>query len=101
MAKTSVVNRDKKRRKMVSQNAAKRFEIKKKIYNKAISIEERYQYGLQLARMPKDGSKVRVRNRCSISGRPRGVYAKFMLSRSMLRDLASNGLIPGIIKSSW
>ena len=101
MAKTSVVNRNKRRIKIVSRHADKRSDLKAKIYDKTISIEERYGYVLQLAKLPKDGSRTRVRNRCSISGRPRGVYKKFMLARSMLRDFASRGLIPGVIKSSW
>lgn len=100
MAKTSVVNRNNKRKKKVQLQHDKRSFLKSKIYDKTIGIEERYAYVLQLARLPRDGSKTRVRNRCSISGRPRGVYSKFMLSRSMLRSFASQGLIAGIIKSS-
>ena len=101
MAKTSAVEKNKRRRNMVSQQAAKRAVLKATIMNQSLSIEERFKATLKLASLPRDGSKTRVRNRCEVSGRPRAYYRKLRMSRIALRDLGSQGLIPGMIKSSW
>lgn len=81
--------------------AAKRTELKNKIYDKTISLEERYKYIVALSLMPRNSSKTRVRNRCNITGRPRGYYRQFGISRIMLRELAGKAEIPGLYKSSW
>ncbi|MEQ8510834.1 MAG: 30S ribosomal protein S14 [Rhodospirillaceae bacterium] len=101
MAKTSAVQRDKKRRKMVAQQAERRADLKAQVMDRSSSPEERFEASLKLAEMPRNGSKVRVHNRCEVTGRPRGVYRKFKLGRVMLRELASKGQIPGMVKSSW
>lgn len=101
MAKTSAVQRDKKRRRMVAQHAERRAELKATVMDRQASPEERFEAAIKLAEMPRNGSKVRVHNRCEVTGRPRGVYRKFKLGRIMLRDLASRGQIPGMVKSSW
>ncbi|MEQ8733703.1 MAG: 30S ribosomal protein S14 [Rhodospirillaceae bacterium] len=101
MAKTSAVQRDKKRRKMVVQQAERRASLKAQMMDRSSSPEERFEASLKLAEMPRNGSKVRVHNRCEVTGRPRGVYRKFKLGRVMLRELASKGQIPGMVKSSW
>jgi small subunit ribosomal protein S14 len=101
MAKTSALERDKKRRKMVKSYAVKRAALKAIIKNRDLPPEERFQAMLKLAELPRNSSKVRVRNRCALSGRPRGYYRKFNLSRIALRDLASRGELPGVTKSSW
>ncbi len=101
MAKTSAVQRDKKRRKMVAQQAERRADLKAQMMDRSSSPEERFEASLKLAEMPRNGSKVRVHNRCEVTGRPRGVYRKFKLGRVMLRELASKGQIPGMVKSSW
>ena len=101
MAKTSSIEKNKRRRKMVAQFADKRAELKRVAQDESLSLEERFQARLKLAELPRNSSAVRVRNRCEISGRPRGVYRKFKVSRIALRDLGSAGLIPGLVKSSW
>ena len=101
MAKTSVVNRDKKRRVIVKKYAAKRKELLEVINNQRFSHEDRYAARLKLQQLPRDASPVRLRNRCALTGRPRGVYKKFGLARSKLRDIAMRGEIPGVIKASW
>ena len=101
MAKTSLVNRDKKRRKTVKKYAAKRKELVEIINNQRLSQEDRYMARLKLQQLPRDASPVRLRNRCALTGRPRGVYKKFGLGRSKLRDIALRGEIPGVIKASW
>jgi small subunit ribosomal protein S14 len=101
MAKTSSIEKNKRRRKMVAQFADKRAELKRLAQDESLSLEERFQARLKLAELPRNSSAVRVRNRCEISGRPRGVYRKFKVSRIALRDLGSAGLIPGLVKSSW
>jgi small subunit ribosomal protein S14 len=101
MAKTSSIEKNKRRRKMVAQFADKRAELKRLAQDESLSLEERFQARLKLAELPRNSSAVRVRNRCEISGRPRGVYRKFKVSRIALRDLGSGGLIPGLVKSSW
>ena len=101
MAKTSVVNRDKKRREIVKKFAARRKELLEIAGNQKLSPEERYAAREKLQKLPRDASPVRLRNRCALTGRPRGVYRKFGLGRSKLRIIALHGEIPGVIKASW
>ena len=101
MAKKSSVERDKKRRRMTAKNAARRAELKAQVMDRTTSPEERFEAVLKLATLPRNASKVRMRNRCEVTGRPRAVYRKFKLGRVMLRELASKGQIPGMVKSSW
>lgn len=101
MAKISMVQRNDKRRRMVKSYANKRAKLKAIIQDRSVSPEERFQATLQLAELPRNSSKTRVRNRCALSGRPRGYYRKLNLSRIALRDLASRGELPGVVKSSW
>ena len=101
MAKTCMIERDKKRRRLVKAKAGKRAELKAIIKNKDLPAEERFQAVLKLAEMPRNSSKTRIRNRCALTGRPHAYYRKFNLSRIALRDLASRGELPGVTKSSW
>ena len=101
MAKTSSIQRNLKRIKLAKKFLKKREDLKKIIKNKKLSLEERFAAQLKLAKMPRNSSKTRIRNRCEISGRPHGVYRKLKISRIALRDLASKGKIPGMTKSSW
>ncbi|SBW12895.1 30S ribosomal subunit protein S14 [uncultured Alphaproteobacteria bacterium] len=101
MAKTSAVERNKKRVKMAASAAARRARLKALVMNREASPEERFDATLKLAEMPRNSATVRQRNRCELSGRSRGTYRKFKLGRVMLRDLASFGQIPGMTKSSW
>ena len=101
MAKTSVIQRNLKRVRMNKNHSNKRAELKAIIYNKALSLEDRFQAQLQIAAMPRNSSKTRIRNRCELTGRGRGVYRKFRLSRICLRELASSGMLPGVTKASW
>ena len=101
MAKTSSIQRNLKRIKLVKKFLKKRESLKKIIKNKKLPLEERFAAQLKLAKIPRNSSKVRIRNRCEITGRPHGVYRKLRISRIALRDLASEGKIPGMTKSSW
>ena len=101
MAKTSSIEKNKRRRRMVARFAAKRSALKQQANNETLSLEERFQARLKLAELPRNSAAVRIRNRCEISGRPRGYYRKLKMSRIALRDLGSVGLIPGLVKSSW
>ena len=101
MAKKGTVETNERRRRLVAKYASKRAALKQVIMNKEGDPEERFEAALQLAKLPRNGAKIRIRNRCNISGRPRGYYRKFGLSRIALRDLASEGQIPGVTKSSW
>jgi len=101
MAKTAVVNRDKKRREIVKKYAARRKELLELVSNQKLSPEERYAAREKLQKLPRDASPVRLRNRCALTGRPRGVYRKFGLARGKLRIIALHGEIPGVIKASW
>ena len=101
MAKTSAIYRDKKRRKMVARFAERRAELKQAVKDESLSMEDRFQASLKLAELPRNSSKVRIHNRCEITGRPRGYYRKLKVSRIALRELGSAGLIPGLVKSSW
>ena len=101
MAKISKVVKNEKRKKMVAQYATRRAELKKTINNPASTPEQVDEAVMRLQKMPRDASSVRVRNRCSQTGRPRGFLRKFGISRVALRELALEGQIPGVIKSSW
>ena len=101
MAKTSAIQRNLKRIKLAKKFFKKRQNLKKIINNKKLPLEERFKAQLKLAKMPRNSARVRIRNRCEISGRPHGVYRKLKISRIALRDLALKGKIPGMTKSSW
>ena len=101
MAKTRSIWRNRKRERMVKQFAAKRAKLKAIANNMSLTPEERFLAQLKLSELPRNGSPTRLRNRCSLSGRPRGYYRKFKLSRIALRQLASSGQVPGMVKSSW
>lgn len=101
MAKKSAIAKNEKRRRQVANQASKRAALKAIATDRSVSPEERFQANLKLAQLPRDGSKIRVRNRCALTGRPRAFYRKFKLSRIALRDLASIGQVPGVVKSSW
>jgi small subunit ribosomal protein S14 len=101
MAKKSSVEKNKRRERMVKQYAAKRAKLKAIADNKQLPMEERFAARLKLAELPRNAAPSRVRLRCELTGRPRGNYRKFKLSRIALRDLASTGQIPGMVKSSW
>ena len=101
MAKTSAIQRNLKRIKLSKKFLKKREKLKKIIKNKKLPLVDRFAAQLKLAKIPRNSSKTRIRNRCEITGRPRGVYRKLKISRIALRDLASKGKIPGMTKSSW
>ncbi len=101
MSKTSSVYRNLKRVKLAEKYANRRSKLKEVVMDKSASPEERFQATLKLASMPRNSAKIRVRNRCKLTGRSRSYYRKFGLSRVELRDLASFGEIPGLVKSSW
>lgn len=101
MAKTSQINRNKKREKMVAQYAAKRAELKAIAEDMKVPPEERFNARLKLAKLPRNSSKVRIHHRCELSGRAKGFYRKTKLSRIALRDLANFGQVPGMTKASW
>ena len=101
MAKKSAIDKNKKRIHMAALHKEKRDALKELIKNKNTSQEDRFKAVLKLAALPKNGSKIRVRNRCQITGRPHGVYRKLKISRIALRQLGLEGKIPGMIKSSW
>ena len=101
MAKTSAIQRNLKRIKLVKKFSKKRESLKKIIKNRKLPLAERFAAQLKIAKLPRNSSKTRIRNRCEITGRPHGVYRKLRISRIALRDLASMGKIPGMTKSSW
>ena len=101
MAKVSAVEKNKKRRKLVGRYAEKRAELKAIISDRSKPIEERFRAQLALADLPRNSAKTRIRNRCGVTGRPRGYYRKLNMSRIALRQLGSDGMIPGLVKSSW
>ena len=101
MAKLALINREQKRRGTVKKFAAKRAELIATIDNAKLSDEERYEAREKLQKLPRDASPTRMRNRCALTGRPRGVYRKFGLARNKLREIAMRGEIPGVIKASW
>lgn len=101
MAKLSTINRNKKRVKLVARYAAKRAELKARAEDMSIAPDERFTARLKLAKLPRDSSPTRVHNRCELTGRSRGYYRKFKMSRIALRELANFGQIPGMTKASW
>ena len=101
MAKKSMVNREVKRAKLVKQHAAKRAVLKALVADQTKPMEERFKATIKLAALPRNSSATRLHNRCQLTGRPHAYYRKLKLSRIMLRDLASFGRIPGMVKSSW
>ena len=101
MAKLALINRNEKRRGTVKKNAVKRAELLAIANNPKLGQEERYEARLKLQKLPRNASPVRVRNRCALTGRPRGTFRKFGLARNKLREIAMRGEIPGIIKASW
>ena len=101
MAKKSMVERDRKRMRLAAKFAAKRAALKAIATNDENSMEERFKARLKLAKLPRNSAPSRIRNRCEVTGRPRAYYRKLKMSRIALRDLASRGEIPGMVKSSW
>ena len=101
MAKTSSVEKNNRRRKLVDQYAAKRKALKAIVMNQSKPIEERFKAQLKLAALPRNSAKIRIRNRCEVTGRPRAYYRKLKMSRIALRELGNFGLVPGLVKSSW
>jgi len=101
MAKKSAVNRNERVKRLVKQYAEKRDALKAVANDESLPLEERFEARLKLAELPRNSAAVRVRNRCEVTGRPRGYYRKLKMSRISLRDLGSHGLIPGLVKSSW
>jgi small subunit ribosomal protein S14 len=101
MAKKSSIEKNARRTKLARSIASKRARLKAVALDREAPPEERFEAQLKLAELPRNGSRTRIRNRCSLTGRPRGFYRKFKLSRIALRELASSGQIPGMVKSSW
>ncbi len=101
MAKLSAINKNNKRIRMTNKFFTKRKKLKKIIMDKKLTLEERFKAQQKLSKLPRNSSKVRVRNRCQITGRPHGVYRKLKISRIALRQLGLEGKIPGMVKSSW
>lgn len=101
MAKKSSIEKNKRRERLSKQFAAKRARLKAIANDKKLPMEERFAARLKLAELPRNSAPTRIRNRCELTGRPRATYRKFKLSRIALRDLASTGQIPGVVKSSW
>ncbi|MEO9191527.1 MAG: 30S ribosomal protein S14 [Acetobacteraceae bacterium] len=101
MAKTSQVNRNKMRIRMAARDKKKRAELKSITMDRTLPVEDRFNATIKLAELPRNGARVRVRLRCELTGRSRGNYRKFKLCRIALRDLASQGQIPGMVKASW
>ena len=101
MAKVSATEKNKRRSKLVDRFAAKRAALKAIISDRTKPMDERFRAQLKLNELPRNSSKIRLRNRCEVSGRPRAYYRKLRMSRIALRDLASKGQVPGMVKSSW
>ncbi len=101
MAKTSAIEKNKRRKRLSQKYAAKRTALKALVRDQSKPVEERFAAVLALAKLPRNSSPVRGRNRCELTGRPRGYYRKLRMSRIALRELASSGQIPGMVKSSW
>ncbi len=101
MAKKSSIEKNKRRIRLVAKFAAKRERLKATANDAALPQEERFAARLKLAALPRNSAKIRIRNRCQLTGRPRGYYRKFNMSRIALRELASAGHVPGVVKSSW
>ena len=101
MAKTSSIEKNKRRARMAKRFAGRRAKLKKIARDRNLSMEERFAATLKLAELPRNSAKIRVRNRCEVTGRPRAYYRKLKMSRIALRELGSKGMIPGLVKSSW
>ena len=101
MAKKSTVNRNEHVKRLVKQYAAKREALKAIANDESLPLEDRFEARLKLAELPRNSSQTRIRNRCEVTGRPRAYYRKLKMSRVSLRELGSQGLIPGLVKSSW
>ena len=101
MAKTSMIERNNKRKRLAKKFKVRRTRLKAIAADRKLPAEERFAARLKLAELPRNSSPTRIRNRCEITGRPRAVYRKFKLSRLALRELASSGALPGVVKSSW
>jgi len=101
MAKKSSIEKNNRRRKLAKKYSGRRSRLKEIAQNKSLPMEERFAAALKLAQVPRNSSKTRIRNRCEVTGRPRGFYRKLKMSRIALRDLGSRGVIPGLVKSSW
>ena len=101
MAKVSAVEKNNRRRKLVKKYAGKRAALKATVMDRSKPMDERFKATLKLAELPRNGARIRVRNRCEVSGRPRGFYRKLRMSRIALRELGSLGKVPGVVKSSW
>ena len=101
MAKKSSIEKNNRRRRMTKQYAGKRSRLKAIVGNHSLAMEERFAAQLKLSQLPRNSAPARIRNRCEMTGRPRAVYRKFKLSRLALRQLASSGALPGVVKSSW
>lgn len=101
MAKVCMTEREIKRKKLATKYAKKRAALKKQVMDKNVTLEERFEAQLALNNLPRDSSQSRYRNRCDVTGRPRGFYRKFKLCRVVLRELAAVGQLPGVTKSSW
>jgi small subunit ribosomal protein S14 len=101
MAKKSSIEKNNRRKRMVEAFAEKRADLKAMALDESLSLEERFEARIKLAKLPRNSAANRVRNRCEISGRPRGVYRKLKMSRIALREYGANGFIPGLVKSSW
>ena len=101
MAKKSAVEKNKKRRKLAAKYAEKRAKLKEMAVDDSLSDQERFSARLKLAKLPRNSAPSRIRNRCEVSGRPRGYYRKLKMSRVALRELGNQGKVPGLVKSSW
>ena len=101
MAKKAMVERELKRQRLVAKYAAKRAELKEQLKSEDLSLAERVQISMKLSQLPRNSSATRLHNRCQVTGRPKAYYRKLKMSRIALRDLASNGQVPGMVKSSW
>ena len=101
MSKVSSVQKNNRRRRMVAAKLSTRTALKETIMNREAPAEERFKAMIKLSEMPRNSAKIRIRNRCELTGRSRAYYRKFQLSRITFRDLASHGMIPGVVKSSW
>jgi small subunit ribosomal protein S14 len=101
MAKKSSIEKNNRRKRMAKSHGPRRARLKAIVMDKTKSMEERFAASLKLAEMPRNSAKIRIRNRCEVTGRPRGYHRKHKMSRIALRELGSKGLIPGLVKSSW
>ena len=101
MAKKSVVARQRKRENMVAKYAKRRQELKRRVSDQSLTYDERWEAMIALQKLPRDSSPTRLRNRCALTGRPRGYYRKFGLGRNKLREVAMRGEAPGVVKASW